>query len=123
MSLALTYYITEYVTKHDLKTYQAAAIISSLWKSFPSNGKTSISAENSRLFLLKCFNKLSVKPELSIVDTARTLLGYNDTCFSDLFITLNLFNLYQYIVSTFPLEGTKSSFNNNNQILNSNYLI
>ena len=123
MSLALTYYITEYATKHDFKTDHAVAIISFLWKSFTSNGKTSISAENSLLFLLKCSNKLSVKRELSIVDAARTLLGHNDTYFSDLFITLNLFNLYQYIVDTFPLEGTKSFFNNNNQILNGNYLI
>ena len=122
MSLALTYYITEYATKHDLKTYQAVAIISSLWKTFTSSGQTSISAENSRLFLLKCFNKLSVERELSIVDAARTLLGYNDSYSSDLFITLNLYNLYQYIVKTFPLQGIISSFDNNNQILNGNYL-
>ena len=124
MSLALTYYITEYATKHDLKTYQAVAIISSLWKTFTSSGKTSISGENSRLFLLKCFNKLSVERELSIVDAARTLLGYNDFYSSDIFITLNLYNLYQFIIKTFPIQGMQTYLNiNNNSAMNGNYLI
>lgn len=115
---AVIYYITDYITKSQLKTHVAyatlQAAVEKLKQAEQQSEPTTDDFENrARILLVKCANSLIAKQELSGPQVASYLLGFGDHYTSHLFKSLYWTSFEGYIntLETRPTLNSNSDGN------------
>lgn len=99
---ALCYYITDYVTKSSLSFYDIFSLIHEAVKkseeqSTNDSDKNTDILESSRKLILKCYNTIASKNELSGVQVASYLMNYKDHFTNQSFENIFLIGIEHYI--------------------------
>ena len=71
-------YITDYITKMDMKTYQMLSLLSRAVASVPQEPETSVK-QKGRMLLHKCLSQFTRQQQIHAQQAARYLRGKNDT--------------------------------------------
>lgn len=112
---ALCYYITDYVTKSSLSFYDIFSLIHQAVKKSEEqaandpNQNTDI-LDRSRKLILKCYNTIASKNELSGVQVASYLMNYKDHFTNQSFENIFLIGIERYIQT--GLDAAKKIENN-----------
>lgn len=99
---ALCYYITDYVTKNSLSFYDIFSLIHKATKIFEEQPQISTDAQDdiydrSRRLILKCYNTIASKNELSGVQVASYLMNWGDHYTNKSFTNIFLIGIERYI--------------------------
>ena len=115
---ALCYYITDYVTKSSLSFYDIFSLIHEAVKiseeqSANNSDQNNDILDRSRKLILKCYNMIASKTELSGVQVASYLMSYKDHYTNQTFENIFVIGIERYIQT--GLDRIKKIENNDSQ--------
>jgi len=94
---ALIYYLTEYATKCELKTYELVSLMSAAYKDVEENSAVLMESDKTRKLLIRCLNKIGSVQEQPAQLVISDLLGYPTHYTDSTFASLNWLAIVKYI--------------------------
>ena len=101
-------YITDYITKMEMKTYQILSLLSRATASVPEEPEVSL-RERGRQLLHKCLTQFTRQQQIHAQQAARYLRGYNDTISSHNTIPLMSGLLLDFISQEYRIQIDEDS--------------
>lgn len=113
---ALCYYITDYVTKSNLSFYDIFSLVHKAVKTFEEQQNGITNQENdmhdrSRQMILKCYNAIASKNELSGVQVASYLMNWGDHYTNEVSVNIFVIGIERYLQT--GLDRARQIENNN----------
>ncbi|CAF4254443.1 unnamed protein product, partial [Adineta steineri] len=119
---ALVYYISDYITKKNLSFHDTNSLIYQAVEKFEKNQDNisySDAVDKSRRLILRCFNTLASKQEISAVQVASYVMGWPDHYTSHTFVNIYLIGIERYLEQSLTkLKEEKNGTNNSLPIIN-----
>jgi hypothetical protein len=95
------FYITDYITKMDVKTYEMLSLMSKAVARMPDQGSSTI-IDSAKTLLHKCLSQFSCQQEIHAQQAVRYLCGKDDTMMSHTTVPMLSSTLFSHVRHTYP---------------------
>ena len=113
-------YITDYITKMDLKTYQMLSLLSQAVASVPQESETPVKQRACTL-LHKCLTQFTQQQQIHAQQAARYLCGKNDTISSHETCAMMSGLLLDFVTTQFGVSAAQTNTSDNDDNDNIEY--
>lgn len=105
---AAMFYITDYITKMSLNTYETLSLLSRAVAQAPDNDKMSAPLGAARTLLHKCLTQFTRQQQIHAQQAARYIRGFSDSVSSHKTIPMMSGLMISFVSSHYQLNGTQS---------------